>query len=229
MKSSPETVALIPAFNEEKNIAEVVSRTRDVISAVIVVDDGSSDGTAAVAEKNGAIVVRHAANLGKGAALKTGIDRITKDFPSAGYVVIIDADLQFRPEDAPSVVEPLLSGRADVVMGFRDFSKVPFRHKLGNFVWKTAFNLLFGTRFKDTNCGYIALSTKACGLLNDFHGGYIIENHLLAECVRKGLRVEQVPVSVDYRRASAVPRGVRVVSGVLVYIILEGLKYRLGR
>jgi len=147
-------------------------------------------------------------------------------FPTAKYIVIIDADLQFRPEDAPSLLEPLLAGDADIVMGSRDFSKVPFRHRLGNFVWRTAFNLLFGTRLKDTNCGYIALTVEAAKRIGTFHGGYIIETHMLAESVRKGLKISQVPVVVDYRRTSAVPRGIRVVLGVLTYVIVEGFKYR---
>jgi len=227
MKSSSDVVALIPAFNEEGNIAEAVERTKTRIENVIVVDDGSSDRTAEVAKGKGATVIRHTVNLGKGAALKTGIDHVLKNVPSARYIVLIDADLQLKPEDAPNVLGPLVSGDADVVMGFRDFSKVPFRHRLGNFVWKTAFNILFGTRLKDTNCGYVALTADAAKKVGNFHGGYIIETQLLAESVKKGLRISQVPVTVDYHRVSAVPRGVRVVLGVLLFTVVEGLKYRL--
>jgi glycosyltransferase involved in cell wall biosynthesis len=149
--------------------------------------------------------------------------------PSAKYIIIIDADMQFKPEDAPHLLEPLLAGEADFVMGFRDFSKVPFRHRLGNFVWKTAFNVLFGTKLKDTNCGYIAMTTAAAKDIGSFHGGYIIETHMLAQSVKGGLRIAQVPVEVDYHRVSAVARGVRVVLGVLYFTVLEGVKYRLGR
>ncbi|MEM5814264.1 MAG: glycosyltransferase family 2 protein [Candidatus Aenigmatarchaeota archaeon] len=229
MKSSSDVVALIPAFNEEKNIAEAVERTKSRIENVVVVDDGSSDRTAEIAKGKGATVIRHAANLGKGAALKTGLDHVLREMPTVKCVVIIDADLQFRPEDAPSLVEPVVSGYADVVMGFRDFSKVPFRHRLGNFVWKTAFNLLFGTKLKDTNCGYVALTADAAKRVGSFHGGYIIETQLLAESVKNGLRIRQVPVTVEYRKMSAVPRGIRVVLGVLLFTVLEGVKYRLGR
>lgn len=227
MKSSSEAVALIPAFNEEKNIAEVVSRTKRTLENVVVVDDGSADRTADLAEKAGAIVVRHTVNLGKGAAIKTGIDHILNDSPSAKYIVLIDADLQFRPEDAPNLIGPLASGDADVIMGFRDFSKVPFRHRLGNFVWKTAFNVLFGTHLKDTNCGYVALTADAAKRIGSFHGGYIIETQLLAESVKRGLRIRQVPVVVEYHRSSNVPRGVRIVLGILFFMLTEGLNYRL--
>jgi glycosyltransferase involved in cell wall biosynthesis len=226
MKLNFETAALIPAFNEGKNIVEVVSKTKGQFNNVVVVDDGSSDDTAELAGQSGAMVVKHTVNLGKGAAMKTGIDYILGKLPAVKYIVIIDADMQFKPEDAPSVVGPLADGKADVVMGNRNFSKVPFRHRLGNFVWRTAFNLFFGTKFKDTNCGYIALTSRVAKE-EIFHGGYIIENRLLAECVKRGFRVGQVPVDVEYRKASAVPRGIRVELGVLTFIVKEGLKYRL--
>ena len=228
MKLSPDIAAIIPAFNEEKNIAEVVARTKKLIDSVVVVDDGSSDRTAQLAEKGGAIVVRNVTNLGKGESLRAGTDYILNNFPMVSYVVAIDADLQLNPEDAPRMVAPLLSGEADVVMGMRDFSKVPFRHRLGNFVWKTAFNLLFGTKLKDTNCGYIALTVDAAKAVGGFHGGYIIEPHLLAESVKKGLRVSQVPVEVNYGKVSSVPRGIRMVLGVLLFIFGAGIAYRLG-
>lgn len=227
MKLSPDIAAIIPAFNEEKNITEAVAHTKRLIESVVVVDDGSSDRTAQLAEKGGAIVVRNRTNMGKGESLKAGTDYILKSLPKVKYVVAIDADLQLNPEDAPRVVAPLLSGEADVVMGMRDFSKVPFRHRLGNFVWKTAFNLLFGTKFRDTNCGYVALTVDAVRKVGSFHGGYIIEPHLLAESVKKGLRVSQVPVEVNYGKISPVPRGIRMVLGVLLFILKAGLVYRL--
>jgi glycosyltransferase involved in cell wall biosynthesis len=228
MKLSPDIAAIIPAFNEERNITEVVARTKRLIENVIVVDDGSSDRTAQLAEKGGAIVVRNGVNLGKGESLRTGTDYVLKNLPKIRYVVAIDADLQLNPEDAPRMVAPLVSGEADVVMGMRDFSKVPFRHRLGNFVWKTAFNVLFGTNFKDTNCGYIALTVDAVRAVGGFHGGYIIEPHLLAESVKKGLRVSHVPVEVNYGKVSSVPRGIRMVLGVMVFILKAGIAYRLG-
>ena len=227
MKLCSEAVALIPAFNEEKNIAEAVSRTKTVIETVVVVDDGSSDRTAQTAEQCGATVLRHTVNMGKGESLRTGADYILKNLAKIKYIVLIDADLQLNPEEAPNVLGPLLAGEADIVMGMRDFSKVPFRHRLGNFVWKTAFNVLFGTRLKDTNCGYVALTAAALRAVGGFHGGYIIETQLLSEAVKKGLKISQVPVNVNYGKVSSVPRGIRVVLGVFLFTIKAGLMYRL--
>lgn len=229
-----KVVCLIPAYNEEKNIEEVVERTGKTgyFNEIIVVDDGSKDGTEEIAKrlssgkKTKVTLISHERNRGKGEALKTGFEYILKT--ASDVAVIMDADMQYPPEQAGKVIEPIESGRADFVMGFRDFRKVPFRHKLGNFVWRTSFNILFGTRLKDTNCGLMALSRKAIENVGTVYGGYIIENAMLASMVKKGLRIEQVPVTVDYHRASAIRRGIRMVSGVLFFIIKEGLKYRLG-
>lgn len=225
---------LIPAYNEEKNIEEVVKRTENtsVFSEIIIVDDGSNDNTAEVARKTAEkarktkiTVLVHGKNKGKGEALKTGFEYILKT--NSDIVVLMDADMQYPPEQAEKIIEPIESGRADFVMGFRDFRKVPFRHRLGNFVWKTSFNIFFGTKLKDTNCGLMALSRKAMENAS-VHGGYITENAMLASMVKKGLRIEQVSVAVDYHRASGIKRGIRMVSGVLFFIIKEGLKYRMG-
>ncbi len=224
---------LIPAYNEEKNIEEVVDRTENtgVFSEIIVVDDGSKDSTAEKAKKISLTskikitLISHEKNKGKGEALKTGFEHILKTNSDAA--VIMDADMQYPPEQAEKIIEPIKNGIADFVMGFRDFRKVPFRHMLGNFVWKTSFNILFGTKLKDTNCGLMALSRKAMENAS-VHGGYITENAMLASMVKKGLRIEQVPVVVDYHRASGIKRGIRMVLGVLFFIIKEGLKYRIG-
>ncbi len=231
--SSIKTACLIPAYNEEKNIREVVERTgkTGIFSEIIVVDDGSKDRTAEIVKKLSSgskiklTLILHEKNRGKGEALKTGFDYILKT--ASDVAVLMDADMQYPPEQTPKIIEPIESGKADFVMGFRDFRKVPFRHSLGNFVWKTSFNILFGTRLKDTNCGLMALSRKAMENAS-VHGGYITENAMLASMVKKGLRIEQVSVVVDYHSPSEIKRGIRMVSGVLFFIIKEGLKYRMG-
>lgn len=231
-----KAVCLIPAYNEERNIREVVERTgkSGIFREIIIVDDGSKDRTAEIAKrlssgkKTKLTLISHEKNKGKGEALKTGFDYILKKTDS-DVAVIMDADMQYPPEQSEKIIEPIAKGKADFVMGFRDFRKVPFRHRLGNFVWRTSFNILFGTRLKDTNCGLMALSRKAIGNVGTVYGGYIIENAMLASMVKKGLRIGQVPVTVDYHRASGIKRGIRMVSGVLFFIIKEGLKYRMGR
>jgi glycosyltransferase involved in cell wall biosynthesis len=224
--------AIIPAYNEASNIKEVVRRTKAVgrFAEIIVVDDGSSDDTAMIAEKVGATVLRHKKNMGKGEALKTGFSYVIENVRSVKHVVLIDADLQFAPEEAPKLLEPLLKDEADFVMGARDWSKVPFRHRLGNWVWRTAFNVLFGTRLSDTNNGFMALNREAMEVvIPALHGGYIIENSALAAAVKAGIRIANVSVNVKYKHASKIGRGIRVEAAVLLYILATGFRYRLGR
>ena len=161
-------------------------------------------------------------------ALRSAFKKIIADMPHVKYAVVIDADMQYSPEESIRFLDVLRNDKADFVMGYRDFSKVPFRHKMGNFMWRNVFNLMFGTKLRDANCGFIALSRRAVSaVVEKIHGGYIIEDSMLAECVRRKFIIEQVPVSVSYARLSGVFRGIRVVAGVLVFILTEGLRYRL--
>jgi glycosyltransferase involved in cell wall biosynthesis len=218
---------IVPAYNEEENIYEVVKRLRKMNFKVIVVDDGSKDKTYEFAKKAGAIVLRHKINKGKGEALKTAFEYARRK--KIKNLVIIDADLQYLPEEAKKVLEPIKNGEADLVMGFRNWEGVPFRHKLGNFVWRKFFNILFGAKLKDTNCGYMAFGEKAINKIESIHGGYIIENSILADAIKKGLRIKQVPVKIFYHKKSKLLRGIRVVLGVLIFILKEGLRYRLSK
>jgi glycosyltransferase involved in cell wall biosynthesis len=219
--------AIVPAYNEEKNIYDVVKRLRKMRFRVIVVDDGSKDRTYELAKKAGAIVLRHKINKGKGEALRTAFEYVRKR--KIKSFVIIDADLQYLPEEARKLLEPIKRREADFVMGYRNWRKVPFRHKLGNFLWRKLFNMLYGTNLKDTNCGYMAFGEKAIKEIENIHGGYIIENSILSDAVKKGLKIKQVPVKVFYHKKSGVKRGIRVVLGVLIFILKEGLKYKLSK
>ena len=222
--------ALIPAYNEERTITEVVTRIKKTGTLPIVIDDNSSDRTGELAKKAGAIVLRHNENLGKGGAIKTGLNYAFKRLVSMQNFVFIDADLQYDPSEAVALLGPLKQRKADMVLGFRDWSVVPFRHRLGNFVWRTAFNFLFGTKLKDTNCGFVAMNRHAAAKIRGIAtGGYIVENAILAALVESGMRVHQVPVTVSYRQVSGAGRGMRVVGGVMVFIVKSGLKYRLRK
>ncbi len=224
-----KSVALIPAYNEEKTIKEVISKMKNADLIPIVVDDGSSDKTYEIATKMKIIVIKHDENRGKGEALKTGFIYILKNLPEAKYVVIVDADMQYLPEESTIILEPLKKDEADLVMGYRDWSTVPLRHNLGNLIWRGIFNLFFGTKLKDTNCGYIGLSRRALEKIRQVHGGYIIENMMLVEALRHKLRIKQVPVSVTYKFKRNIISGLRMGLGVLIFIIVEGIKYRLNK
>jgi glycosyltransferase involved in cell wall biosynthesis len=223
-----ESVALIPALNEEKTIEEVISRLKKIGLKSIVIDDGSIDRTKELAKKSGAIIIEHTINMGKGEALKTGFNYILKNMPEMKYVVVIDADLQYLPEEATRILKPLQDGKADFVMGHRNWEIVPFFNSIGNLIWRFLFNSFFDTDFKDTNCGFIGLNKKAIKKIKNIHGGYIIENSILIDIIKNNLKIKQVPVSVTYRK-SLVSHFARMFFGVLIFIMIEGMKYKLSK
>lgn len=215
---------MVPAYNEEKNILEVIKKLKGLkrFYKIIVIDDGSQDRTYEIAKKTRIIVISHKRNKGKGEAIKTGLTYIKKIKQIDG-AVIIDADMQYEPKESLKIIEGLK--KADFVMGYRDFSKMPFRHMVGNFVWKNVFNLFFDTNLRDTNCGLIAIS-KHCFEKILIHGGYIIETVMLISAIKNGLIIKQVPVKVRYKEVSTITRGIRMVMGILIFMIKEGVKYR---
>lgn len=224
-----KSVALVPALNEENTIQEVITRLKKVNLNSIVVDDGSKDKTSEIAKKTGALVIRHSKNKGKGEALKTGFEYILKNRSDVNNVVIVDSDLQYHPEESIKLLKPLENKKADFVMGYRNWNTVPFRHRLGNFIWKTSFNFFFGKKMKDTNCGFMALSRKAIKKMKRAYGGYIIENMMLVDAIKNDLRIKQVPVTVEYKLKRGFSKGTRIVLGCLIFIIREGVKYQLDK
>jgi len=227
-----KSIALVPAYNEEKTIQEVISELKNINLDCIVVDDGSTDRTSEIAQKSNAIIIRHDKNKGKGEALKTGFEYILKNLPDVESLVIVDSDLQYSAKESIKLLKPLEEKEADFVMGYRNWRTVPFKNRLGNFVWRTTFNLLFKTKLKDTNCGFMALSRKAMEKMKRAYGGYIIENMMLIDALKNNLRIKQVPVSVKYKNKYGrknIMRGIRIVLGCLIFILTEGIKYRLGK
>ena len=225
MKSYSKVAILKPAYNEEKNIEEVIKRVKKHVkgSKILVIDDGSQDKTYEIAKSMKVLSLKHKKNKGKGEALKTGFKKI-KSMKNIDKIIIIDADLQLYAKDAPRIINAL--DDYDFVMGHRNKKIMPWRHRVGNFVWRNAFNIFFKQRMQDTNCGYIGIKKKIIKNMT-VHGGYIIENSMLISAVRNNIRIGQVPVSVNYDKVSGYGRGIRMVLGVLFFIIIEGIKYRL--
>ncbi len=211
--------AILPAYNEEISIGSVVLRTKQYADRVIVVDDGSLDRTAEVAEMAGAEVIRHPQNRGKGAALKTGFRSLNS--PSA--VVTMDTDGQHDPADIPKLVEPILKGEADMVNGSRYLNgnkkDTPLYRRVGQKVLDTATNLDSGLNVTDSQSGFRAFNPDIRDIFRFGANGLAIESEMLADAASAGLRVKEVEIGVRYdvdgSSEHPVAHGVRVLLKVL--------------
>ena len=194
-----KTVVALPAFNEEKYIAKVIEGAREYADAVLVVDDGSTDATAAIARQMGAIVISHPSNRGYGAALQTMFS--TAREMNLEALVIMDSDGQHDPADINTVLAPLLSG-ADVVIGsrFLDGTKnnVPSYRKVGMKVLDTATAAAGVKRVTDTQSGFRAYGKKAIGLIDIAEEGMSGGSEALIKISEHNLNVVEVPIKVRY-------------------------------
>jgi len=202
-------VAVIAAFNEGPHIGEVVLGTRPHVDTVIVVDDGSTDGTVAAAQAAGAEVVRHEVNRGKGVAVRSGLAAVRgRGF---SHVLLMDGDLQHRPADVPRLVEAALTGDADVIVGARSFDRaqMPASRYWSNVIGSWALGGLVGVSIRDTQSGFRLIRLTALEALTLTSTGYEIETEMLIRLARRGAVVREVPVALAYDGAPSKLRPVR--------------------
>jgi len=200
------TIAVIPALNEEKSIGPVIEKARLFVDEIIVIDDGSADGTAEAAKRAGALALRHALNRGQGAALKTGTEAAL--LRGADIIVHLDADGQHDPSFIPSLIEPLARGEADVVLGSRFMGVKPVgmpwkRRILQRCIrWFNLFMLGIPRQLTDPQSGLRALSAKAARRLDFRQDRYAHCSELLRLITRSDLRWKEIPIEVRYTQES---------------------------
>ena len=185
---------IIPAYNEARRIGNVLSKIPDFVDEVIVVDDGSTDGTAEVAEGYGVRVIRLEQNCGKGCAMRAGVRSARGD-----VIVFMDADGQHRPEEIIKLVEPIVNGEADFVIGARKVEvqgKRPLQRRLSNIITTRLLRLKLGTYVYDTQSGFRAVRREFMPDIETER--YEVETEVLIKAVRKGARIREVPVSMIY-------------------------------
>ncbi len=192
----PEIIALIPAYNEQDHIADVVRRALPYLP-VLVVDDGSRDATAGCAEATGAAVLRQIPNQGKGAALRAGFRRTLEEGRAAALT--LDADGQHDPAEIPRFLEAYAARRADLIIGVRDFSQMPFTRRIANTAGRRAFSWAVGQPIPDNQSGYRLISRRLMeALLGSAEQGFEFEVEMIAVCVERGYALEGVPISTLY-------------------------------
>ena len=193
---------IVPVFNERNTVVEVVRRMRAVElpdgieREIIVIDDGSTDGTRDVLRQLGDSTVRvlvHEGNRGKGAAVRTGLATATGD-----YVLIQDADLEYDPDDWPRLIAPVMRGRARVVYGSRftgERRNMLLLHWIGNRMLSLVTNVLFNSTLSDMETCYKLVDRS---LLNDLalrSDHFDIEPEITAKILKRGIRIYEVPIS----------------------------------
>lgn len=188
-------LALIPAWNEAGRLGPVVAGARRYLP-VLVVDDGSTDGTAEAARAAGAQVLRHERNRGKGVALLTGF----KHALAEGYdaVLTLDADGQHDPADIPRFLQAFAEGRGDLIIGRRDFRRMPFPRRYTNPFGSWLLSLALGVPVYDSQSGYRLHSRRLLEAMDLKTMGFELETEEILQAVVLGFRLAWVPIRTLY-------------------------------
>ena len=194
---------IIPAFNEAAFLPEVIRRVGETPydKEIIIVDDGSTDGTREYLKglvSEGIKVIVHEKNMGKGAAMRTGIAVASGD-----VVIVQDADLEYDPKDYPVLLEPIMQGKADVVYGSR-FLGGPHRvlffwHSVGNSLITLISNMFTDLNLTDMETGYKAFRKKVFETITIESNRFGFEPEITAKVAKKGFRIYEVPISYSGR------------------------------
>ena len=217
----------IPAFNEEKNIAAIITKLADITDTIIVCNDGSSDLTSDIAEKMGAFVINHEKNLGYGAAIRS-IFLKAKEL-NGDILVTFDADGQHRIEDIEQVTKPIIDQEADLVIGsrFLDESEkeVPRYRKVGIKVITKITNASIKKQLTDSQSGFRAYSKKVLVKLNPSELGMGISTEILIKASSKNFRITEVPIKILYTGDTSthnpVSHGSSVILSTIKYTSIE--------
>jgi glycosyltransferase involved in cell wall biosynthesis len=202
---------IIPAYNEEKTISNIIKKSKK-FGNIVVVNDASHDKTETVAKKAGAIVLSHKINRGLGGSLRTGFEKAIN--LNCDFVITLDGDGQHSPDDIPKFIEKLNEGY-DFVLGSRNLSKYPAVKKVGNFGLNFLTNALSGTKLKDTESGFRAFRTDALKKLDLKSERYEIAAEIIYEAGRNKLRCANVSVESPLYK-----KGVRVKDGIKNFIYI---------
>jgi glycosyltransferase involved in cell wall biosynthesis len=195
---SKRALALIPAYNEARRILPVIRATQPHVSEVVVIDDGSSDDTAAVAEMAGARVLRHAGNRGKGAAIVTGLQHLAES--GADYAIFLDADGQHDPAEMPSFLSAARETGAGIVIGNRmqHTEQMPWLRRTANRLTSWVTGRLARQPVPDSQCGYRLVHRAVLPALHLATSHFETETEMLIQAGRAGHRIASVPVKTIY-------------------------------
>jgi glycosyltransferase involved in cell wall biosynthesis len=210
----------LPAYNEEKNIASVITKLKKITDSIIVCDDGSSDMTSEISKNLGAVVISHKKNMGYGAALRTIFQKSVE--LDSDILVTFDADGQHRIEDINKILQPLENNEADVVIGSRfldNESKIPNYRKIGIKVITKVTNASLKKKLTDSQSGFRAYNKQALTQISPSEMGMGISTEILIKASSKGLRIAEIPIIVLYHDDTSTHNPVSHGTSVLVSTI----------
>jgi len=210
----------IPAYNEEKNIASIITKLKKITDSIIVCDDGSSDMTSEISKNLGAVVISHKKNMGYGVAINS-IFQKSKEMNS-DLLVTFDADGQHRVEDIEKVVEPIKNNNADLVIGSRfldNKSNIPNYRKIGIKVITQVTNASIKKKLTDSQSGFRAYNQRVLSQISPSDMGMGISTEILIKSSSKGLRIMEVPITVLYEGDTSTHNPVSQGTSVLISTI----------
>jgi glycosyltransferase involved in cell wall biosynthesis len=221
-------IAVIPAYNEEEIIEQVISDTHPFVDLVIVCDDGSTDNTSKVIRNNGAVHLRNPKKMGKGYALQALFNEAKKYNPD--IVITLDADGQHVPSDIPKFISPLFLDKCDFVIGSRflqgSWTDISFVRNVGLKVLNLLHNIFLKYPYTDSQCGFRAYGKRALNVMaNCGESGYGVETEQLYLAMKHRLRMMEVPVKVRYRglpntsKMNSFKHGLLILKFVMFYSI----------
>jgi len=217
-------IAAIPCFNTEPFISDVVSRAKKYVDQVIVINDGSQDGTAETARAAGALVINHGRNKGYGEAVKSCFEAARAN--GADILLTLDGDGQHNPDEIPKVLSDVLNNGTDIVIGSRFLSNqtnMPGYRRLGIKLITFLFNFASETKVQDAQSGFRAYSKRALNTISTTERGMSISVETLIKARAHGLKIREVATSCEYHPSSSSKNP--ILHGLLV--ALSVIKLRL--
>jgi glycosyltransferase involved in cell wall biosynthesis len=220
-------VAGIPAYNEEKTIAKVILLAQGYVDMVVVCDDGSQDMTADIAQKLGAVVIKHHKNMGYGIALQSLFKKASA--LNADILLTLDADGQHDARELPKLIQPIMESKADVVIGSRFLEEnkgIPSYRRLGIKLLTKLTNSGGKNRISDAQCGLRAYNKRALESISMYEPGMGASAEILLKAGDQGLKIAEVPVHVQYKDLETsthhpLGHGLSVISSI-IKLVIEG-------